>query len=439
MKVLLIAPTALDNKGNPITQGRLYLPGLTLPMLAAVTPSYVKLKLVYETVDKIPFNESWDLVGLTGMGSGIYRAWQIGDIFRSKGVKVVLGGIGASLLGQEECLKHCDSIVLGEAEDIWPHVINDARQGQLKQFYSSPFPPDINNLPVPRLDLLEKNKLGLWRPVQVARGCPHSCNFCSVSTYYNRSYRKQPIENVIRDVRAAKKTGSKFIAFIDDNIGVDFNYSKKLWEALISEKIIWISQCSLHITERPDMLKLAYESGCRLLSFGIETTSETSLSNIGKTFNNPERYSESIALIKSHGIDVSTEMMIGLDGDDSSVYQKTFDFIMNNHISTPRIHIFTPIPGTPVYQELENEKRIVHKNFNLYSGGNVVFKPKKLSIADLQLNYWKLYKELFKLKSIWRRIKKNEASLGPIMRGFVIGVNFHYRNHIKKGICPGIV
>ena len=132
-------------------------------------------------------------------------------------------------------------------------------------------------------------------------------------------------------------------------------------------------------------------------------------------------------------------MMIGLDGDDNSVYQNTYDFIMNNHISTPRIHIFTPIPGTPIYEELEKENRIVHRNFNLYSGGNVVFKPRKLNMEDLQRNYWRLYKELFKLKSIWSRTSRNEASLGPIMRAFVIGVNFHYRNHIKNGICPGIV
>ena len=112
---------------------------------------------------------------------------------------------------------------------------------------------------------------------------------------------------------------------------------------------------------------------------------------------------------------------------------------MNNKISTPRIHIYTPIPGTPLYDKLENENRIIHKNFNLYSGGNVVFKPKHLDIDELQRNYWKLYAKLFSIKSIWKRLRRNEASLGIVMRAFVLGVNFHYRNHIKNGICPGIV
>ena len=132
-------------------------------------------------------------------------------------------------------------------------------------------------------------------------------------------------------------------------------------------------------------------------------------------------------------------MMIGLDTDDNTVYDRTYNFIMNNNITTPRIHIFTPIPGTPVYEQLDSEKRIIHKNFNLYSGGNVVFKPKNLNMDDLQRNYWKLYAKLFSIKSIWKRLHKNEASLGFVMRAFVVGVNFHYRNHIKKGICPGIV
>jgi radical SAM superfamily enzyme YgiQ (UPF0313 family) len=439
MKVLLIVPTALDNNGKPITQKRLYLPGLTMPMLAAVTPKYVQLELVYETVDSIPFDQHWDLVGLTGMGSGIYRAWQIGDIFRKKGVKVIIGGIGASLIGEEESLKHCDSIVIGEAEDIWPKIIADTEMGNLKKVYKVDCIPDVNNLPVPRLDLLKKNKLGLWRPVQVGRGCPHSCNFCSVSTYYKRKYRKQPIENVIRDVRAAKKTGSRFIAFIDDNIGVDFDYAEKLWTALIDENIIWISQCSLHIAERPEMLELAYESGCRLLSFGIETTTENSLALIEKPFNDPKKYTENISTIKSYGIDVSTEMMIGLDGDDNSVFDKTYDFLMNNRITTPRIHIFTPIPGTPVYEEMEKENKIINRNFTHYSGGNVVFKPRNLNIEVLERNYWKLYSKLFSIRGIWKRIHKNDASLGVVMRAFVLGVNFHYRSHIHKGICPGIV
>src|SRR5262245_43003418 len=278
MRVLLAAPTALDSFGQPIKQSRVHIPGLTLAMLAAVTPRYVDLHLVNETTDRIPFEDSWDLVGLTGMGSGIVRAWQLADEFRRRGRKVVIGGIAASLAPPELSLAHADSVVIGEAEDIWPEVIRDAQADCLRPIYRMQSPPEVARLPLPRYDLLSSRKFGRWSPVQAARGCPFTCNFCSVTAFFHQAYRKRPINEVLRDVRAAKRIRrSPYIAFIDDNIGVDWDYCGELWEALIPEKIIWMSQCSLHITERPDMLRLARRSGCRMLSVGIETTNAASL------------------------------------------------------------------------------------------------------------------------------------------------------------------
>lgn len=439
MRVLLIAPTALDYNGIPIKQSRLHLPGLTLPMLAAVTPPYVNLRLVSETVEDIPFDEPWDLVGLTGMGSGIFRAWQIADEFKKRNVPVVIGGIAASLADPEWILRHADSLVTGEAEDIWPTVIEDFRQGQLKQRYDMKVRPDINTLPVPRYDLMNRRKMGLWRPVQATRGCPFPCSFCSIQSYFERSYRKRPVDQVIRDVREAKKNGTHFIAFIDDNIGVDWNYFEKLMTALIPEKIIWMSQCSIHIADKPDMLALAYKSGCRLLSFGIESTSPESLAWVEKEFNKPANYETGLKAIRKHGIDVSTEMIIGMDGDREDVFQNTYDFLLKNRISIPRVHILTPVPGTPLYKELLQEGRILHDDFSQYSGGRVVFKPKNIDPVELQKNYWKLYEQLFTRTNILRRISGSPLFQGPYMRAVVLAINLHYRHHIQHRITPGIV
>ncbi|HYV95092.1 MAG TPA: radical SAM protein [Chitinophagales bacterium] len=438
-RILLIGPTALDYDGQPIKQRKLHLPGLTLPMLAAVTPDEVELRLLSETVEEIPYDEDWDLVGLTGMGSGIFRAWQIADEFRKRKVKVVLGGIAASLGKPEWMLEHADCLVTGEAEETWPLVVNDFLNGNMKQQYRMQKVPDINTLPLPRYDMMNASKLGVWRPVQATRGCPFTCNFCSITAFFKQSYRKRPVDQVIRDVREAKKSGSRYIAFIDDNIGVDFNYCKELWEALIPEKIIWMSQCSLHIAERPDMLELARASGCRILSFGIESTNEKSLEFVDKEWNRPERYREAIETIRKYGIEISTEMIIGLDGDDKTVFQRTHDFIMDNRISVPRVHILTPVPGTPLYDQMEADGRIISRDFNHYSGGQVVFKPKNFSNEDLQKGYWKLYEDLFSLKSIYKRATHNLAQLEPFMRAFIVAVNFHYRKHIHHRITPGIV
>ena len=439
MRVALIAPTALDMAGRPIKQRRLYLPGLTLQMLAAVTPDDIELRLVSETVDEIPYDEHWDLVGLTGMGSGIVRAWQIADEFRRRDVPVVIGGIAASLGEPSWTLEHADSLVIGEAEEIWPVVLEDAAAGRLQQIYRRDRPPPIESLPVPRYDLMQGPEFGRWRPVQATRGCPFTCTFCSITSFFGQAYRKQPVDQVLRDVREAKRYSSRYIAFIDDNIGVDWEYCQELWTALIPEKIIWISQCSLHIADEPEMLDLAYRSGCRLLSFGIESTNPESLEGIDKAWNRPERYREALQRIRRYGIEVSTEMIIGMDQDDGSVFQRTYDFIMQNRIAVPRIHIMTPVPGTPLYEEMVRSGRIISREFNRYSGGQVVFQPRNFSPPELQAGYWKLYERLFSWRAMRRRIGFNHFQVSPYLRAIVVAVNLHYRSHIKQRICPGIV
>lgn len=439
MRVLLVGPTALDSRGHPIKQRRMHLPGLTLPMLAAVTPKEVDLRLCSETVDDIPFDEPWDLVGLTGMGSGIVRAWQISAEFRRRGVPVVLGGIAATLGGPEVSGPHADAVVLGEAEALWPRVLADFAAGRLQDVYRMGERPPIDELPEPRYELMDARRLGAWRPVQATRGCPFPCSFCSITAFFNRSYRKVPVDRVIRDVRAAKRAGSRYIGFIDDNIGVDFDYCQQLWEALIPEKIIWMSQCSLHIADQPQMLELAHRSGCRLLSFGIESTNPQSLERVDKEWNRPHRYREAIDRIRAHGIDVSTEMIIGMDGDGPSVCQQTRDFILENRISVPRVHILTPIPGTPLFRQMEAEGRIVSTEFGKYSGGQVVFHPRDMTPEQLQAGYWKMYEELFSWRSIRQRLGRRVAGLGAYMRAFILGVNVHYRRHVQARICPGIV
>jgi radical SAM superfamily enzyme YgiQ (UPF0313 family) len=438
-RLLLIGPTALDARGVPIKQRRIHLPGLTLPMLAAVTPEHWEVRLVNETVDDIPWDEHWDMVGLTGMGSGLVRAWQIADGFRERGVPVAIGGIAASLLGAEGSLKHADVVVTGEAEETWPVVLEDLERGRLDKVYSMPRRPPIESLPLPRYDLMDPSRLGWWRPVQATRGCPFTCDYCSITAYFDQRYRKRPVDQVVRDVRAAKRAGTKYIAFIDDNIGVDWNYCADLWEALIPERIRWMSQCSLHIADRPEMLELAYRSGCRLLSFGIESTNEASLAEHDKAWNRPGRYGEAIERIRRHGIDVSTEMIIGLDGDDESVFERTYDFIMENRISVPRVHILTPVPGTPLYRRMEAENRLITDEFGRFTGGYVTYKPRSIDPATLEAGYWELYEKLFTWRSILHRIGRNRAGLGPYMRALVGGVNLHYRGHIHHRITPGIV
>ncbi|MCB9324040.1 MAG: B12-binding domain-containing radical SAM protein [Lewinellaceae bacterium] len=439
-KVLLISPTCLDKSGKPIVQNKTYLPALTLAQLAALTPDTVDVTIISETSENIPRDEHWDLVGLSGMGgSGVVRGYQLAKEFRERGSKVVMGGIAVSLFDPEVTLEHVDTLVKGEAEDLWPQVIDDFINGRLKDFYKMKSPPDITKFPIPAYHKMNMKNYGFWRPVQATRGCPFPCSFCSISEFFSRGYRKRPIDQVVRDVRAAKASGSRYIAFIDDNIGVDFKYCKALWEALIPENIIWVSQCSLHISENEDMLDLAYRSGCRILSFGVETINKDSLTHIDKEWNRPERYQEAFKTIRKHGIEISSEMILGMDGDDESVFEKTFDFIMESRIALPRLYILTPVPGTPMHREMKEDGRIFNTDITNYQGGAAVFHPKNMSAETLEKGYWNTYRELYKLSNVYKRIKSNPADLNARMRLFVMGTNMVYRNHISREITPGIV
>jgi radical SAM superfamily enzyme YgiQ (UPF0313 family) len=421
MKLLLIVPSAL-----------------TMPMLAAVTPAYADIKIVYETLEDIPYGETWDLVGITGMGSGSVRAWQISEAFRAIGVKTVIGGIGPSLFDPEITLQYSDAIVVGEAEEIWPSVLDDFRHGNLKRIYRQDKLSDLGQLPTPRYDLMNLKKTGFMRSVQATRGCPYACSFCSVTAFYHCNYRKRPVDKVIEDIRAVKKTGSRYVVFIDDNIFYDLDYNRSLWEALVGEKIIWISSATVHIANYPDLLDLAYKSGCRMLSIGLESVNPNNLQQVRKNWNNPDEYAKAIDILREHGIMVSASFMLGMDNDTPDTFRSIFDLVMQCHVPVPRIMMLTPIPGTPLYATLEKENRIIERDFSLYTGGNVVFQPRQMEPRELQEKYWKLLTDVFMVKNIFRRMSRNVPGQNP---GIIAGLyltNFHYRRHIRDHVVPGI-
>jgi radical SAM superfamily enzyme YgiQ (UPF0313 family) len=438
LKLLLIIPSALDSSGKPVKLKKLMLPSVTMLMLAAVTPASFRIQVIYETVEDIPFSEHWDLVGITGMGSGSVRAWQIADAFRGKGVKVVIGGIGPSISDPESTLEHADALVIGEADELWPVLLEDFRKGVMKRIYKAERPPDMATLPTPRFDLLNLKKMGFFRSIQATRGCPFTCSFCSIAAFSNGSYRKRPVDKVIEDIRAVKKSGSRYIVIVDDNLFFDLDYNRELWEALIPEKITWISSSTIHIADYPEMVNLAHRSGCCMLSIGIESLDNKNLKDVHKTWNQPDKYIKAIEVLRKNGIMVSSSMMMGLDHDTIHTFRQVFDFIMESHVPIPRIMIFTPIPGTPAFDSLEKENRIINRDFSKYTGGQVVFQPRHMTPRELQEGYWKLYTDLFTRKNIFRRMSRNIPGQNPLIIAGLFVTNFNYRRFIRNRVVPGI-
>lgn len=435
-KLLLIQPSPYGADGSPIKKRKLYFVGLALPMLAALTPNDWDVEICLETIEDVPFDSDADLVGISSMGHGIIRSLDIARRFRDAGKTVIMGGYMASLM-PEETLKHCDSVLIGDAEGVWEEVLGDAAAGALKPFYKREL--DVLNTPLPGYDLVLDKNIGDFLPVQAGRGCPNSCSFCSIHCLYRGRYYRRDIADVMRDIRHVRSLGFKKFLLLDDNIYADPHYMMELALEIGRLGMKWMSQCSISIGEDKELLRVLAESGCTALSFGLESISPESLKAMGKGWADPCEYPELIASVQAAGIDVSTEMVVGADGDTLDSIDATADFIGRTGIVLPRFYILTPIPGTDFFEEMKRENRICNEEIYSYNGTEAVHVPCNMTPDQLTEAYWALYEKVFSFGSIMKRTIMNRAAFRrPRRQFFYLLANLYYRSQVKQRIAPNI-
>ncbi|GAH52449.1 unnamed protein product, partial [marine sediment metagenome] len=275
-----------------------------------------------------------------------------------------MGGMHVSAM-PEEALEHSDAVVVGEAEGLWPKLLEDYEEGKLKKIYKTKELPDLSGLPIPRRELLKRKNYLFPNTLQVSRGCPFNCSFCAVSRFFGKRYRLRPIKEVIKEIEKMieadkmgvwRKTGSKFwnkmntsiFVFLDDNIFGKADYARELFKVLIPLKILWGSQASVNIarSENEDLLKLAAESGCRFLFVGFESIDQSSIDEIGKKVNKPEVYLEAVKLFHKYGITVLGAFVFGFDSEDNNIFERTVDFTKRIRLDLAQFTVLTPLPGT---------------------------------------------------------------------------------------------
>ncbi|MFC1478376.1 B12-binding domain-containing radical SAM protein [Candidatus Margulisiibacteriota bacterium] len=379
---------------------------IALPLIAALTPKDIEVKIEDESIAPIDFDEKVDLVGITGMTSMANRMYQIADEFRKRNVTVVLGGIHASMC-PDEALTHSDTIVIGEAEETWPQLIEDYKNNQLKKIYKCERFPDLALSPIPRWDLLEIDKY-MDIPIQTTRGCPFSCDFCTVHAMTGQSFRHKPIANIVKEIEALiKLTGKRNISFVDDNIIGNKIFAKKLFKALIPLNIKWLSQASINLADDDELLTLAKKSGMWQCPIGLESVSQNSLDNVNKAkVNKTDQYLEKIYKIQSFGISVVGAMILGLDGDEKDIFRKTYEFLEKAEIPFSLVSILTPLPGTKLYDRYNSLNKIIDKNWDNYIPAKACIKPELMSVETLQDGFYWLVKKLYYFGSTLRRLKK---------------------------------
>jgi radical SAM superfamily enzyme YgiQ (UPF0313 family) len=428
-KVLLIAPTAARS-----LMGRDFFyrfPPMGLMKVAALTPADWQPVIADEKIEPLDLTQEADLVGITAMTPTAKRAYEIADHFRQRGVKVVMGGMHASTR-PEEALQHCDSVVIGEAEELWPRLLADANRGSLQRTYAH-----NGSFPVlqdqPRLDwapMRPKDYLSLHF-VETTRGCPHDCEFCSVTSAFGGRFRSRPLDEVVAELTALRSfegllTLKRCVFFVDDNIVSNRAYAKELFTRIAHLRLNWVGQASVNIVRDPEILKLAQQSGCRALFIGFETLCEECLASVGKKFNRPQDYLEVVKKIHDHGIGIDGSFVFGFDEDTEACFDRTLDFVMKAKLEIAYFSILTPYPGTRLHARLAAQNRLLTEDWDYYDANHVVFRPQRLTPEKLLEGYNSVMKELYSASSIFRRLWGTTA-----WKNLFYPMNFGFRQSVR--------
>ncbi len=375
-----------------------------LTIAAMATPYFDEVDYIDEEVEEIDFSIQYDAVGMSFMTQQATRAYELGDIFRSKGIYTFAGGMHATNL-PSETLKHFDTVFIGECEDTWENFIEDFQLKKSKPIYKNKEVIDMDTVAMPRFDLLD---MGKYRtiPIQISRGCPHNCTFCASTKVYGPKYRHKSVQKVLGEIREVKKYKSNpQIYFTDDNMLVQKDFSMHLLKELTVMNIRWMSHTDIQIADDEELLKLLYPSGCRKLVIGFESIEPKSLSNLEKwKFNKLKDYATSIERIQSYGIGVWGTFIVGLDDDNKDVFQKVIDFTLENHLYGAMISVPTPFPGSELYDQLDKDNRILTKCWEDYTLWNVVIKPKNMSAKELEDGFEYVLKSIYSKEAVLNRM-----------------------------------
>lgn len=426
MEILLILPydSTYRYKSGSFKRALRY-PPLTLTTLASLVPVDIgaKVRIIDEGVDILEEDIKADLVGISAVTATAPRAYLLADKIRKKGIPVVLGGVHPTIM-PEEALEHADSVVVGFAEESWPQLLRDFKNGDMKKIYAQSSKVSLRNLPFPRRDLLNKNGYVTVNTVMATRGCPHKCEFCVLPVVHQYEYYRRPIDDVINEIRAIN---AKIFIFLDANPNADASYAKSLYDKLAPLKKEWVGLTTIVALENEELLQSIVKSGCKGLLIGFETISQTALCEANKKFNLVNKYADTVKRLHDNGIKILGCFMFGFDHDDKSIFEKTYEFISRTKIDFLRYTIYTPFPGTTVYNELKKQGRIIESDWSLYDYEHVVFKPARMTPEELKEGIIRIWNETYSLSSILKRVYNSKGLLW-----LTLTANFAFKHHAKQ-------
>jgi radical SAM superfamily enzyme YgiQ (UPF0313 family) len=392
---------------------RLWKP-LSLMVLAGLTPREWEISIVDENLGAQDYQAlpKPDLVGITAFTSQANRAYEVAGRFRRLGVPVIMGGIHATMC-LDEAMEHVDSVVTGEAERVWPQVLEDARHGNLKRRYDGGL-AEIGDVPLARHDLLPARYA--FGAIQTTRGCPLNCSFCSVTAFNGTHYRQRPIPDVVREFQLVRE---KRILVVDDNlIGTSASHiarAKDLFRALAQANLrkVWVAQATINFADDEELLVLAAKAGCRGVFIGFESPSPEGLQELGKKFNllKSRDFRASVRRIQRHNILVVGSFIVGLDIDKPGIGKRIAEVADQYGVDSLNALFLTPLPGTRLWDQMRAENRIAldafPEDWKYFTLTYPVARYKCLSLNDIIQEMVSCNQSFYSMPRILRRLCAN--------------------------------
>jgi radical SAM superfamily enzyme YgiQ (UPF0313 family) len=400
--LLLALPALQEVRSTQFRQIKYSLfPPLSLLTLAGMTDEDgFRIVLRDEHVEDIDVDATVDLVAMTVYVSSAHRAYALADRFRRAGAKVVLGGIHPTTV-PHEAAQHADAVCIGPAERVWPRILRDFQRGVLRRCYRGECRGSAALVPPARRDLMNPSAYLVRNTMVTTRGCPNACSFCYKSSFWGRRYYEhRPLAEI--ETELASLAG-RFVFFLDDNLLADRPWARRLFAMLRGSGWVWQAAGSLEVARHRGFLDAAYEAGCRSLFVGFESLSPRNMRQMGKSVNAATDYAEAIRRFHEAGIMINGSFVFGFDHDTPDVFERTVEFATKNRIETATFHVLTPYPGTRLFDALARAGRLLHRDWSRYDTRHAVFRPARMSAAQLEAGTRRAYRDFYAFSAICRR------------------------------------
>ena len=398
MKIKMILPSLVEAK-SPVFRPIKYslFPPLGLATLAAYCSDDDEVEIVDQHVETINYNDQPDLVVIQVYITNAYRAYEIADYYRSTGSYVILGGLHVTSL-PKEALAHADSIFIGPGEDTFSQFLKDFRKNKPEKIYHSSI-RNLDHQPPIRRDLIKRDKYLVPNSIVVSRGCPYHCNFCYKDAFFGtgKSYYTQRVDEALLEI---ERLPGRHLYFLDDHLLADKKFAGALFDGMKGMNRVFQGAATVNSIIHGDLIEKAADAGLRSLFVGFESINRNALRASRKYQNIHYQYEDACGRLNDLGIMINGSFVFGLDHDSKSVFKETVDWAVNQGLTTSTFHIATPYPGTEFYNQIDSEKRLLHKNWDQYDTRQVVFSPKNMTSKELKNCYDWAYNEFYRWKNI---------------------------------------